>query len=101
MAWLFLILIVVLSATLLICIAIINKKYKALEADCEILLADIEGKKRALELERKENETLKKEIALLESQKKVAKKENVKTIEELPKTEKVTKPKAKKTTTKK
>ena len=41
-----------------------------------------------------ENQT-KKEIALLESQKKVAKKENVKTIEELPKTEKVTKPKAK------
>lgn len=99
MALIFPILIIVLAVVSLICIVIINKKYKALEADCEILLADIEGKKKALDLERRENETLKKEICLLQEQKKVAKKENVKTPEELPKQEKVTKPR--KATTKK
>lgn len=93
-----LVLLIVIIA-LIIAVIVVDRKYRKLETDCEILLADIEGKKRALELERKENNTLKKEIHLLQEQKKVAKKENVKTAEELPKQEKVTKPR--KVTTKK
>ena len=97
MAWVLLIVII----ALIIAVIVVDRKYRKLETDCEILLADIEGKKKALDLERRENETLRKEISLLESQKKVAKKENVKSVEELPKTEKVTKPRTRKTTTKK
>lgn len=72
--------------------------YKTVLCEYDIVVTELDGKNKSLAIKEREIQCLKKELAMLQEERKVAKTENVKVVEELPKKEKVAKPRAKKTT---